>query len=187
MGGLCLGYIYYPEISLQESTNAHDDGPKTRPRRKTLLDEPTLSALLITAAGTMVLLVMLAMITIVFKNNILHGLSTIEIERARRWKGSPRDPGLKLWVPLSASVGQPRGKVVVVPHGLPIFDLGPRLNFQLIMGEKVWHWFGKSSSPHLVHPSVHTNTHHYWLQLPVVSLIYHSTTPLQVHLLVSLT
>ncbi|OAW00146.1 hypothetical protein PTTG_09807 [Puccinia triticina 1-1 BBBD Race 1] len=145
MGGLCLGYLYYHEISPQDaspSTPAADDRPKTSPKGSSVLDEPSLSVLMIILAATMVLLVILAMLTIVFKNNILNGLSTIEIERARRSRRSPGDARLiKLWVPPSASAGQPTGKVVLVPPGLPIFDLRPSLNFQLIMGKRVWHWF----------------------------------------------
>ncbi|KAI7946667.1 hypothetical protein MJO29_011194, partial [Puccinia striiformis f. sp. tritici] len=153
IGGLCLGYIYYPEINLQDPsttfTKAPHGGTKTQQATKLVLSEPTLSALLIVLAATMVLGVILAMLTIVLKNNILNGLSTLEIERARQAKRASREAGVKLWVPSPASDGQPRGKVIFVPPDLPIFDLGPKLNFQHIMGKQVWHWFVPWTIGHL--------------------------------------
>ncbi|PLW29195.1 hypothetical protein PCASD_14629 [Puccinia coronata f. sp. avenae] len=143
VGGIVLGYIYYPEIKLRHPTppppaDQENWGNKTR---KSILNEPRLSALILVVAATMILLVMVAMLAIVVKNNILNGLSTLEIERARqshRW--SRDDAGITLWVP--PRDGQhDSGKVVRVPPGIPIFDHGPWANFCLIMGDQVWHWF----------------------------------------------
>jgi hypothetical protein len=146
VGGIVLGYIYYLEIKLRHPTppppaDQENWGNKTR---KSILNEPRLSALILVVAATMILLVMVAMLAIVVKNNILNGLSTLEIERARqshRW--SRDDAGITLWVP--PRDGQhDSGKVVRVPPGIPIFDHGPWANFCLIMGDQVWHWFGQS-------------------------------------------
>ncbi|POW07889.1 hypothetical protein PSTT_07921 [Puccinia striiformis] len=127
IGGLCLGYIYYPEINLQDPsttfTKAPHGGTKTQQATNNVDDS--------------------------LENNILNGLSTLEIERARQAKRASREAGVKLWVPSPASDGQPRGKVIFVPPDLPIFDLGPKLNFQHIMGKQVWHWFVPWTIGHL--------------------------------------
>ncbi|KNZ54769.1 hypothetical protein VP01_2858g1 [Puccinia sorghi] len=107
-----------------------------------------LSSLIITAAATMVLIMMVAMVAIVFRTTIMNGQSSLEVERARRWAKCPgkASVALKLWVPgqlptTSEALPSRSGKVVLVPHHLPIFHRGPWRNVCLIMGDKIWHWF----------------------------------------------
>jgi len=154
VGGLFLGYIYYAEIKHQHASGAAqaaDDAVWIKAPRSgdSGLYEPKLSWLIITAAATMVLMVMVAMVAIVFRTTIMKGQTSLEIERARRGakRGGKASGALKLWVPEQLSttgsdgLGTRSGKVVLVPHHLPIFDRGPGPNFRLIMGDKVWHWF----------------------------------------------
>lgn len=142
VGGLYLGYIYYPAIKqshsvLAQTQESHRIYPSCAHH---IFREPKFSTLLITAGATLVLLVILAMLFIVFKNNIWSGLSTVEIERARhRRNPSSWDSRIKVWIPGEGA--KDTGKVVLLPPGVPIFDLGVKLNVQQIMGSQAWHWF----------------------------------------------
>lgn len=92
--------------------------------------------------------------------NARRGLSTVQVERIRRWKLLPlearspspsqttrpiHDPRIRLWVPLPLEECSEGGVVVHVDPTEPLFDLGARQNWRLLMGEQVWQWFGECS------------------------------------------
>lgn len=124
--------------------------PRIAARLKRLLN-PSLFSLVLVSFATFVSLVALAMIATVF-HNLARGLSTVDIERDRRWRvmqgqrtrGESRqvadgkkdwDPRLRLWVP--DGEGKGGGATVVVEPGDRIFDLGFRRNWEAVMGHSM--------------------------------------------------
>lgn len=104
---------------------------------------PTLTPLILCTAGTVVVMIAIAMLLTVVLN-ARRGASTVQVERIRRWHEqldsilpAEYDARIRLWVP--ASGGDP-GLVIHVNPDEPLYDFGFARNWRAIMGEHVWQW-----------------------------------------------
>lgn len=143
-GGLLLGYHHYHWLRDQYEPKNTFTRDKIQIEPYQSLLQPTLSTLLLLTFAILVFLIAFALLAIVFHHTILHGRLTIDVERSKRWRSRPSgwDPRLKLWVPDPARPGN--GKVVRLETDEDVFDNGPMKNFKLLMGHRVWEWFGQS-------------------------------------------
>lgn len=114
------------------------------------LSTPRLTPLLLVMSGWFVFGVAVAMIVTIVLNS-RRGLSTVQVERVRRWKARSAssaqggyDARIRLWVPLPREECKEGGLVLLVDPDVGLFDLGPRENWRRLMGaEKWWWWFGE--------------------------------------------
>ncbi|BGP12456.1 Palmitoyltransferase swf1 [Rhodosporidiobolus nylandii] len=104
---------------------------------------PRLSTLAIVVFAVLISSIALAMLVAVVRNTRT-GVSTVQLERTRRWRlqSGQANPGydarLRLWVPLSDS--EEGGAVVLVEPNLPLFDFGAGENWRKLMGKEWWEW-----------------------------------------------
>ncbi|KAI8457718.1 DHHC palmitoyltransferase-domain-containing protein [Phakopsora pachyrhizi] len=140
IGAIILGYTYYSDILESDSKST-----STRKNQDSIFGKPSLSALMILFFSIVIILVATSMVAITVRNVVFKGLSTVEIERARRFERCGGrvidgwDPRMKLWIPDGLGMGG--GKVILIEPGTPIFDLGPYLNWKQLMGDRVFEWF----------------------------------------------
>ncbi|ORY74988.1 hypothetical protein BCR35DRAFT_306382 [Leucosporidium creatinivorum] len=152
---LLLGYRRYHQRDNASSSLAIDALSSSPSSPYASLATPHLTPLLLVVSGGFVWWVAVAMTTTII-NNARRGLSTVQVERIRRWKLLSRearstslspipapayDPRIRLWVPLPREEYPDGGAVVHVDPTEPLFDLGARQNWRLLMGEHVWQWF----------------------------------------------
>ena len=137
VGGVVVGYQIYAQAHPQLG----------RPS----LSVPHLPALVILLAGTFILLIAVCMVGVSI-SNVLRGVSTIEVERLRRWNSLKNrrgdeiwDPRLRLWIPILDGEG---GTVVVVDPTMRLFDRGWRDNVLEFVGSSWRAWIGGSRSLH---------------------------------------
>ncbi|KAM0793358.1 hypothetical protein ACM66B_000813 [Microbotryomycetes sp. NB124-2] len=116
------------------------------------LTVPSFEPLMLVLAAFLIWTIGLAMIVAVVLN-ARRGLSTVQVERIRRWrafkadfKGSdvqPYDPRIHLWVPVDRNDEDDdnnavKGAVVVVDPDTPLFDFETRQNWNALMGGPNW-------------------------------------------------
>lgn len=139
-GELIYGYILYPTLSPTPAPIL------SSPLAPPSLATPHLAPLLITLSASLIILLALAMIYVVLSNAI-NGVTTIEVERSRRWNDVSRkedgwDPRLMLWIP---GVDGAAGRVVLVDTEVRLHDFGMVENWRRFVGSNWWEWIGYSA------------------------------------------
>ncbi|KAK4050482.1 hypothetical protein OIO90_005065 [Microbotryomycetes sp. JL221] len=109
---------------------------------------PSIEPLLLVLAAFIVWTIGLAMIFIMVMN-ARKGLSTVQVERIKRWHASGSgsmkdeyDPRLRLWIPLphdeSTDSESRQGTIMLVNPDTPLFDHGAHRNWHELMGGTSW-------------------------------------------------